>query len=365
MDFDKKYIQICIFLLKKILGTSFPNPPVVSLIVETNKDKSNSKIINFGFTCIGGRPHAEAEALKGVEFKSNFFYTLYSTLEPCSHQGREESCVSKIIKSKINKVVYSLKDPDRRVNGSGEKYLKSYGLQVSGGVMREETEKIYDGYILNRKFRRPKVTLKIACSLDSKIAIRRNEGGKITNDLVKKIVHIYRSEVDAILVGKNTVIVDDPKLDCRIKGLKNFSPIRVILSKKFNLNPNLNIFKNCSKIPTIIFTLKNEKNNILKFKKKHVKFFLLDKNNFNLTYILTELAKLGIQNLLVEGGGKIFTSFINEDVVDKIIIFRSDFFVGSEGVDLVNYMNKKKIRKFIIQQQDLLGNNTLEILKRS
>ena len=267
MDLDTKYIQISIFLLKKIIGTSFPNPPVVSLVVESNGNRTDSKIINFGFTNIGGRPHAEALALEGIKFRRNFNYTLYSTLEPCCHSGRAESCVSKILKSKINRVVYSLKDPDKRVNGNGDKQLRSSGLDVLSGVMHEKTKKIYDGYISNRKLNRPKVILKIGCSLDSRITKRPMKGDKITNEIVRKIVHIYRSEVDAILVGKNTINIDNPRLDCRIRGLRKFSPIRVILSKEINFNLNSRIFKNCNNNLTIIFTLKNDGKKINEIKK--------------------------------------------------------------------------------------------------
>ena len=161
MDLDTKYIKIAIFLLKKIIGMTFPNPPVISLIVESNSKKTFNKIVSFGYTFEGGRPHAEAVALRKVTFKKNYHYTLYSTLEPCCHSGRDESCVSKILKSKINRVVFSLRDPDKRVNGSGEKLLITGGLEVLGDILNKETKQIYDGYILNRKFSRPKVTLKI------------------------------------------------------------------------------------------------------------------------------------------------------------------------------------------------------------
>ena len=268
MDLDTKYIKISIFLLKKIIGTTFPNPPVVSLIVESNLKKTLNKIVSFGYTFEGGRPHAEAVALSKMNFKKNHHYTLYSTLEPCCHFGRDESCVSKILRSKINRVVFSLRDPDKRVDGSGEKLLKDNGLEVLGGILTEETKKIYKGYVLNRKFHRPKVTLKIGSSLDTKISSKRNKSDKITNDQVKKIVHIMRSEADAILVGKNTVNIDNPKLNCRIEGLKKFSPIRIILSKKLDINLNSYIFKNCKMNPTIIFTLKNKNKIIKKIEKK-------------------------------------------------------------------------------------------------
>ena len=364
MDLDIKYIKIAIFLLKKIIGTTFPNPPVVSLIVESNSKKKFNKIVSFGYTFEGGRPHAEAVALRKVTFKKKHHYTLYSTLEPCCHSGRDESCVSKILKSKINRVVFSLRDPDKRVNGSGEKLLRTSGLEVLGDILNEETKQIYDGYILNRKFSRPKVTLKIGSSIDTKIASKLNKSERITNDQVKKIVHLMRSEADAILVGKNTVNIDNPKLNCRIEGLKRFSPIRIILSKKLDLNPNSNIFKNCKINRTFIFTIKNENQIIKKIQKKKVKVFMLDKKMFKLSNIIEELAKLGVCNLLVEGGGEVFTSFLNEELVDRLIIFRSNYFIGGTGVNAINLLNKKKKITFKPTQLSIVKNNTMEILEK-
>ncbi len=363
MDQDKKYIEISHFLLKKILGTTFPNPPVVSLIVESDKNFKRNKIISFGFTNRGGRPHAEEMALKNVIFNRNNSYTLYSTLEPCCHFGRSESCVSKILKTKINRVVYSLRDPDKRVNGSGESLLKKNGIEVLGGVMNEQAKKFYKGYILNRKLCRPKVTLKIGCSLDGKIAFKPNQRDKITNNIVNKIVHIYRSEFDAILVGSDTIKIDNPKLNCRIKGLENNSPLRVVLSKSLNLNLNSEVFKNCRKLPTIIFTTKFNTEKIKKLSKKNVNVFSLERNKFKLSNILLKLAEIGICNILVEGGAKVFTSFINENLTDSIMIFRSSFFIGSEGKDLIHYSHKEVKNMFALKEVFPVEDNTLEILE--
>ena len=365
MDLDIKYIKITIFLLKKIIGTTFPNPPVVSLIVESNLRKTFNKIVSFGYTFEGGRPHAEAVALGKMIFKKKHHYTLYSTLEPCCHSGREESCVSKILKSKINKVVFSLNDPDKRVNGSGEKLLRNNGIEVLGGILNNETKRIYNGYILNRKFHRPKVTLKIGSSLDTKIASKPNKSDKITNGQVKKIVHVMRSEADAILVGKNTVNIDNPKLNCRIQGLKKFSPIRIVLSKNLDLNLNSNIFKNCKITPTFIFTIKNKNQIIKKITKKKVKVFMFDKKMFKLSNIVEKLAELGVCNLFVEGGGEVFTSFLNEGLVDRLIIFRSNYLIGGKGLNAINVLNKNKKITFNHTHLSVVKNNTMEILEKS
>ena len=186
---DQFYMNIACSILERSIGSSFPNPTVICLIVESDKEFKKNEIVSFGITNKSGRPHAESIAINKTKFIDNKYYTLYSTLEPCCHQGRGESCVKKINETIIKRVVYSLKDPDRRVNGKGEKILKKNGIQVVSGVLKNITSKLYSGYILNKKYGRPKITLKIACSLDGKISSHKGVRSKITNVLSNKIVH--------------------------------------------------------------------------------------------------------------------------------------------------------------------------------
>ena len=163
MQFDKKYLNIALFHLEKIIGHSYPNPPVFAILVESNKSFTDNKIVSFGFTSSGGRPHAEANTIEKFLFKSNKIYSLYSTLEPCCHHGRDESCVSKILKSKkINRVIFSINDPDKRVNGKGKKILRKNKLTVRSGIFEKKSKNLYHGYFLNRIENRPKIILKLA-----------------------------------------------------------------------------------------------------------------------------------------------------------------------------------------------------------
>ena len=365
MKFDRKYIEISHYLLKKVLGTSFPNPPVVCLVVESDKDFRRHKIISFGITALTGRPHAEAIALKGLKLSEDKMYSLYTTLEPCCHHGRDKSCVSKILKKKINRIVCSLKDPDSRMNGKGLTILRNNGLEVINGVLEKEIKDFYEGYFINRKHNRPKVTLKIGCSLDGKITFRSNQRSQITNGLSKKLVHIYRSECDAVLIGSNTIKVDNPKLNCRIRGLEKYSPYRIILSKSLDFNLSSEIFKNCKRSLTIVFTKRNKNIKIKRLIDKGVKIFMLEEKNYNLSFILKKLAEMGVCNLLVEGGSKVFTSFIKESLVDQILIFRSNFFVGPTGLDILVQSAYNHIeKKFYLKKLDYVDNNILEIFDK-
>ena len=364
MNLDKKYIKITHYLQKKIQGTTFPNPAVFALIVESDKKFNSNKIVSFGFTKFTGRPHAEAVAISGIKFFPNKIYSLYSTLEPCCHKGRGESCVEKILKSRISRVIFSIKDPDQRINGKGMSILKKNGLEVKFNILSNEIKKMYKGYIYNRTLQRPKVTIKVGCSLDSKISLKQGQRDSITNKLVQKIVHNYRAEYDAILVGGNTVKIDNPKLNCRTKGLEDLSPYRIILSKSLDFDFNSEILKKKNEKLTIIFTLESNKRKNSRIKSKCLKIITLKKKNYTLSNILYELAKFGICNLLVEGGTKIFTSFLKENIVDQIIIFRSNTFIGPDGQDFLSKNYKPNNNSFSQICFRNVGDNSIQVLEK-
>ena len=362
MQFDKKYLNIALFHLEKIIGSSFPNPPVFAILVESNKSFTDNKIVSFGYTSPSGRPHAESNAIENFFFKKNKIYSLYSTLEPCCHSGRDESCVSKILKSKkINRVIFSIIDPDKRVNGKGKKILIKNKLEVKSGILMKKTANIYHGYFLSRTKSRPKIILKLAITSDGYITLKKGTRTKITKSISDTYSDILRSEVDAILVGSNTVKVDNCILKFKMPGLIKKSQIRVILNRKLDLNINSKIFDNCKKFRTIIFTNNESKKMISKFKKKYVEIIYLSKKNYNLKNILKLLSDLGVLNLLVEGGGKVFNSFFKENLFDNIYIFRSNLFSGiKENKFLegkINMYNSMLSKKYVKK----LGEDSLEI----
>ena len=364
MQFDKKYLNIALFHLEKIIGSSYPNPPVFSILVESDKSFSDNKIVSFGFTSAGGRPHAEANAIERFLFKKNKIYSLYSTLEPCCHEGRDESCVSKILKSKkISRIIFSVKDPDKRVNGKGKKILEKNKLEVVSGILKKKSEKLYHGYFLNRQKKRPNIILKLAMTLDNYITLEKNKRTKITNSISDTYSDILRSEVDAILVGSNTVNIDNCILKCKMTSLIDNSPIRIVLSRKLNLKLDSKIFTDCKKFKTIIITNNLNRKVISKFEKKFVEIIYFSKENYNLKNILEKLSSLGITNLLVEGGGKIFNSFFKENLFDYIYIFRSSFFSQIKQNDFqgakINFFNSKLNKSYVKE----FGDDSLEIYK--
>ena len=363
MDFDKKYIKIAIFNLNLVKGRSFPNPTVVSILVETSKGYRDDKIVNFGFTCFSGRPHAESQALKNVKFKKDKNYILYSTLEPCCHIGRSESCVSKILKSKVRRVVFSSKDFDKRVNGRGNLELKKKGIKVINGIFKKETDYFYKGYFLNRRIQRPKIILKMATSLNGMITNKFNQNMKITNKEIDRYNHIMRSQVDAILIGGNTLRIDNCLLTCRLPGLAIYSPLRVILSNKLNFKENLKIFKTAKKVKTVIFTQNNF------FSKKQFNSVeiikISDKKKF-LENVLKKLAEMGVSDLVVEGGSTIFSLFLKKELFDEIYLIKSNFFIESSGTNMINEkkmdLSKLKLKTKFINR---FGENYIHVLEKS
>ena len=357
---DEKYMKIALDLAKKGIPLSSPNPSVGCIIVECDKFNNNDQIVGYGFTQKGGRPHAESEAISKVTFKKNKKYICYSTLEPCSHIGRDESCVTKISKTPISEVVFSLCDPDFRMKNKGINKFVENKVKVRKGILKKEVMEIYKGYFLNRLKNRPHVTLKFASSIDGKIAYLNDLKKWISNSLSRKIVHHLRSINDGILVGSKTAKNDNPDLTCRLEGLKKTSPIRIIINRNFDLSRSIKIFSP-SKVKTIIFSLENKKNKSFVQNENHVEVIYLESKNFNLKNILKRVSSLGVNNLLVEGGAQTFGFFLQSRFVDKIMIFRSNFFIGDNGLSAVKFSKNYKKDEFSLKDVQRLRDNVLEI----
>tara|TARA_B100000989_G_scaffold167127_1_gene124968 strand:+ start:5238 stop:6380 length:1143 start_codon:yes stop_codon:yes gene_type:complete len=363
VDEDKKYMNIAIDLAKKSYGFSSPNPPVGCVIVEYDKHNNNGQIISVGNTQVAGRPHAEEKAISEMNFKKTKNYSCYTTLEPCNHKNQFQSCTERIIKSPIKKVIFSVKDPDKRTKGKGSLELKKAGIEVKSGILKKQTIDLYKGYFFRKMRMKPFVTLKIASSLDGKIGSKNDSIKWITNKSLRRLSHLLRFENDAILIGKNTAINDNPRLTCRISGLEKFSPKIILISESLKIPLALELFKKRNKDDIIIFTSCNDKNK-LDLLKDVSTLIKLDGNKFNLTNILKKIAIMGISNLLVEGGSKINNFFLRNYNVDRLMIFRGNFFIGGNGIDSVNSsIEDLKIKKnlFKLKEIDTFEDNHLEV----
>ena len=314
---DINYMQLALNLASARHGLTCENPAVGCVIVK------NDKLISIGQTGYKGRPHAEYNAIKN-SIESLEGSTMYVTLEPCNHYGQTPPCTKEIIKKKISKVIYSVEDVDKKVKGKSFKILRAKKIIVKTGLLNKEINNFYKPYFFNKKKRMPYVTGKIAVSKNN--LIYNKEIKRITDIHSDKFTHFLRYKNDSLMISYKTLNEDNPRLDCRIENLHKFSPKRIILDNKLDMNTNSYIFRTANKDNTIIFYNKAEKTKILAFKKKGIQLIksnLLKNGNFDIKLILMKLYSLGCRNLLVEGGNKLSKSIINKKLFNQFYLFKS------------------------------------------
>ena len=314
---DKNYMRIAFNLAMARKGLTGNNPSVGCVIVK------NDKIISVGQTGYDGRPHAETNAINN-SFQSLLGAKMYVTLEPCNHYGKTPPCTNSIIKSGINEVFYSINDIDKKISGKSFKILRKNNIKVKRGLLKKKAKDLYNSYIINRKYKLPYVTAKIAISKNKLIY---NKGTKrITNQISDKLSHYLRYKNDAIMISSKTLNIDNPKLNCRLRGYEKFSPIRVVLDKYLDIGLNTYIYKSVKRNNTIIFhdSLNLSKAKLLKKKGIIlVKVRLNKKKIFDLKNILKKLFSLGIRNLLIEGGDKITKDLLKNRLINQFYMFKS------------------------------------------
>ena len=314
---DKKYMRIAVDIAKSRMGLTGDNPSVGCVIVK------NEKIISLGVTGYNGRPHAETNAINN-SIENLAGSKMYVTLEPCNHYGKTPPCTNSIIKCGVKELYYSTDDIDDKVKGKSFSILSKKNIKVSKGLLENEAKELYESYIINRKKKLPYVTGKIAISKNK--LIYSSDIRKITDKVSDKLTHYLRYKNDSILISVKTLNLDNPKLNCRLKGFEKFSPKRIILDKNLDIKLNTYILKTVKKNNTIIFYNKHNKSKIKILKKKGVNLFqfnLVNKKHFNLKLILKKLYKIGCKNLLVEGGDKITKDFLRKRLINKFYLFKS------------------------------------------
>jgi diaminohydroxyphosphoribosylaminopyrimidine deaminase/5-amino-6-(5-phosphoribosylamino)uracil reductase len=303
-------------------GRSAPNPNVGCVIVSTS-----GKVIGRGATAVGGRPHAEAIALAQAGRRARGS-TIYVTLEPCAHDSpRGPACVDLFLKAKPARAVIALKDPDPRTSGKSVRRLRSAGIVVTLGVGREAAKRSLDGWLTRLRLGRPRITLKLALSIDGKIALPSGESKWITGEDARAHVHLERSHSDMILVGRGTYLADAPKLDVRLPGLEAHSPRRALLTRGDAVEGWETLAS-----PQDVYRLHD------------------------------------VNDLLVEGGSATATAFLSADLVDRIIIYRAPIIVG-EGKSSFGYIGLDAIAdahdRWRLVDEHRLGVDRLEVYERA
>jgi len=326
------YMQRCIDLAQKGIGNVAPNPMVGAVLVYENR------IIGEGWHQQFGGPHAEVNCINSVaEADRNLISqsTLYVSLEPCNHFGKTPPCTELIIQSQIKKVVIACTDPFEKVNGAGIKKLVDNGIEVITGILEQEA------LLLNKRFfnfylyQRPYVILKWAQSADGYIALTKGKPVKISNEITDKLVHKWRSEESAIIVGTNTVINDNPALTTR--NWTGRSPLRIFIDKRLSIDANYNILDNNT--DTLILNLvKNEKVGVNEFVLIHDETKIIEE-------LLQLLYKKGVQSLIVEGGSRLLQSFIDSNFWDETRIIKNTELLLQEGLPSPTLKNNVRFKQ--------------------
>lgn len=317
------FMNLAFRLALKGKGRTSPNPAVGALVVK------NGRIVGRGYHEKAGLPHAEAIALDDAGQKAKGA-TLYVTLEPCTHFGRTPPCVDKIIKGGIKKVIVGMVDPNPLNNGKGIKILKAQKIKVEVGFLEDKLRKLNEAFIKYITRRIPFVTVKVGQSLDGKIATRTGDSKWITSDRSRTYAHRLRSGYDAIMVGVNTILRDNPKLDT---WFSKKQVIKIIVDSQLSISQEANVFSRRSSVIVVTLAVRSgqetENRKILSQKAK-----ILDvkekSGQINLKDTMKKLAQLGITNILVEGGGTLIGGLFDEGLVDKVLFFISPKIIGGK-----------------------------------
>lgn len=357
---DLAFMEMAYSLAEKAKGRTSPNPCVGAVIVK------NGQVVGWGYHQEAGQPHAEVIALEKAGEKAKGA-TLYLTLEPCVHWGRTPPCVDRLVKVGLKRAVISSFDPNPVVYRKGAARLKQSGIEIVTGILSEKNDLLNESYNKYIQTRTPFVCLKAALSLDGKIATAWGDSRWISSEESRHFVQLLRAEYDAMLVGINTILKDDPLLTVRLPGFSKKRWHRVILDSELRFPLKAKLLEQPDQGKIIIFAGKrasSKKEEFLKNKGAEIIRVNSRKGQINLKAVLKELGRREISSVLVEGGASILTSFIEQQLADKIFAFISPKLIGGEksltffegqGVATVsNSWRLKKIRHFSIKDDIII-----------
>ena len=349
---DTQFMKMALGLARRNLGATAANPSVGCVLVDGN----SSRVIARGWTQTGGRPHAEIEALARAGDAAKGA-TAYVTLEPCAHEGETPSCAKELAKAGITRAVIAIRDPDPRTAGKGIQALQDENVSVTEGVCQDDALELNLGFFSKVIRKRPMVTLKLATSLDGRIATHNGNSQWITGPEAREGANLLRAEHDAIMVGSNTALIDNPELTCRLTGLEDRSPVRIVADGRLRLPLTSNLVATAANIPTWVVT------NARAAKDRHKAFAdvgvaLIDvpespEMGLDLAKALETFAARGITRLLVEGGSNLAASLLRARLVDRIVWFRAPVILGGDGLPALQALGIDTVAEGV--QLKLLG----------
>ena len=326
---DSQFMRGALALARRGLGTVWPNPAVGCVIVD------GSTVAGRGWTRRGGRPHAETEALRRAGPKAKGA-TAYVTLEPCDHHAKTPPCTEALIAAGLARVVIATVDPDPRVCGRGAARLQAAGISVDAGVLEEEAKDINAGYFLKAGEGRPLITLKSATTLDGRIATRTGESRWITGQAARDLVHGMRADHDAILTSVGTVLADDPRLTCRLPGMEDRSPLRIVADSHLQIPLISNLVQTARAIPTWLVTVRGGDRHRIKALRECGVTVIESEPGADVhpepRRMAEEFGRRGLTRVLVEGGGHLAAALLRAGLVDRLAWFRNPRVIGGGGI---------------------------------
>ncbi|MFS4437890.1 bifunctional diaminohydroxyphosphoribosylaminopyrimidine deaminase/5-amino-6-(5-phosphoribosylamino)uracil reductase RibD [Paracoccaceae bacterium GXU_MW_L88] len=322
---DIAHMRHAIALARRGLGACWPNPSVGCVIVK------DGRVIGRGRTAAGGRPHAEPQALAMAGDAAGA--TAYVTLEPCAHHGRTPPCADALIAAGVASVVVALRDPDPRVDGGGIAKLKAAGIEVTEGICAEEAREVTAGFLMRIQHGRPLVTLKLATSVDGRIATASGESRWITGSEARRAVHALRSRHDGVLVGSGTALADDPMLD--VRGFGDVpQPVRIVADRRLRLSPDGRLGQSAKKHPALLIHSADAPKAAREAWAENgaeLREISTDADGLDLPHLLKTLGDYGLNSVLCEGGGSFAAALLKAGLVDRLIHVGAGLALGADG----------------------------------
>ncbi len=333
-------MRAALALARRSLGRTWPNPAVGCIIVK------DGRIVARGRTQDGGRPHAEVDALDKAGDAARGA-TVYVTLEPCSHFGKSPPCADALVRAGVARVVSAMEDPNPAVNGQGHARLREAGVAVEVGEGAGEAAEINAGFLLRVSAGRPLFNLKLASSLDGRIATASGESKWITGEGARADGHRLRAIHDAILVGAGTVAADDPELTCRLPGLATYSPVRIVLDSKAGLAEASKLAKTARQVPVWLLCTSaaapGRREALRKAGVEIIEVAAAGDGRVDVAAAAQALGQRGLTRVLVEGGGQVAAAFLKAGLIDRITSYRAGLVLGADGRSAVGELGFNRL----------------------
>ncbi|HWF96770.1 MAG TPA: bifunctional diaminohydroxyphosphoribosylaminopyrimidine deaminase/5-amino-6-(5-phosphoribosylamino)uracil reductase RibD [Xanthobacteraceae bacterium] len=366
-DNDLRFMELALGLGRRGLGRTWPNPAVGAVVVRPQTD--GPLIVGRGWTQPGGRPHAETQALERAGGAARGA-TLYVTLEPCSHHGQTPPCADAIIAAGIARVVSALEDPNPQVAGQGHRRLASAGISVEVGLGADAARRAHAGHLRRMRERRPQVVLKLAVSADGKAGLSGRRPAPITGEPARARVHLMRAMSDAVLTGIGTALADDPLLTCRLPGMADRSPVRVVLDGTLRMQLDSRLVAGARETPLWIITgteAARDRESTLRTAGAEVLRVPAPGGRLDLAIALERLAARGITRLMVEAGPILAAALLDGDLVDEAALLRSARVIGPDGIEALEGLPLTALTRSArleLIRTELVGQDTIDFLAR-